>query len=171
MGIAPETLADRQSFIKTTYYWVALLVALILADDATFGWIFWALSQVHLVWSAAAALAIYWSVGYWVTLRGLNPEPGRLAGWLLNRLQLERKNPELFHREMRLKQKLTSVAAAIPMTVLFGGVLTTLWLYRQEVVDYHAARKLAFWLAGLYALEFALIHALGIGGSIFWARQ
>lgn len=162
-----------QGSVKTLYYWLVLLLALIVADDATFGWLFWLLSQVHPLVSAAAALAIYWAVGYWLIIRGLKPHPGRVASWFLNRLQLERKNPELQKRELLLRQKLRSVAASVPMTLLFGGVVTTLWLCRHGIVDGDSlrARKLGFWLAGIYAVEFALIHAFGIGGTIFWFRQ
>ncbi len=157
--------------LRTLYYWFALLTALVVVDDLTFGWIFWALAQVHPLVSAGAALVTYWAMGYWITLRGLAPKPGKLAGWFLNRLQLERKNPELQEREDRLKAKITSIGVAIPMALLFGGVVTTLWLRRRGVVNESQARKLAFWLCGLYALEFALMHGLGIGGAIYIARS
>jgi hypothetical protein len=156
---------------RTLYYWTALLIALLIADDLTFGWIFWALAQIHPFVSAVAALAIYWTIGYWITLRGLKPKPGKIAGWLLKRLQLERKNPELRAREEHLKVKITSVVVGAPMSLLFGGVVTTLWLRRRNIINDRQARNVAFGLCGLYAAEFALIHALGIGGSIFIVRQ
>jgi hypothetical protein len=156
---------------KTVYYWVALFVVLVLVDDATFGWIFWLLSQINPLLSAVVAVAIYWSVGYWIILEGLRPNPRPVAAWFLKRLQLGRKNPELAQRELRLMEKITSVAVAVPLALLFGGPVTTLYLRRRELVDDRQARRLGFWLQGLYALEFAAIHALGIGGSIFWARS
>jgi hypothetical protein len=164
---APSTLRT----LRSLYYWVALFVVLVLADDATFGWIFWLLSQANPLVSAAVAVAVYWTIGYWITLQGLREHPRPVAAWLLKRLQLERKNPELAERQLRLRQKVTSIAVAIPMALLLGGVVTTLYLRRQEVVDDRRARHVAVWLTGLYALEFALIHALGIGGSIFWVRR
>lgn len=159
--------------IKTLYYWSVLFATLLVADDAIFGWFFWLLSQVHPLVSAAAALAIYWAVGYWLTIRGMKPHPGPVASWLLNRLRLERKNPELKKREQLLRQKLSTVAASVPITLLFGGVVTTLWLCRHGIIDGNSARarRLGFWLAGIYAVEFALIHSFGIGGTIFWFRQ
>lgn len=163
--------ARNQPFLRTFYYWTVLLITLMVLDDATFGWIFWALAQINPFLSAAVALAIYWALGYWITLRGLSPNPGKVAGWFLRRLQLGHENPELRSREEHLKAKLTSVTASIPMTLLFGGVLTTLWLRRRNIVDSRQAKSLAFWLCGLYALEFAAIHGLGIGGSIFFVRQ
>ncbi|MGQ0805046.1 MAG: hypothetical protein ACT4PI_14445 [Actinomycetota bacterium] len=157
--------------MKTLYYWFALFIVLVLADDATFGWIFWLLSQVDPLLSAVVALVIYWAVGYLITLQGLREQPRPIAAWLLRRLQLERKNPELARRQLKLKERITSVAVAVPMALLLGGVVTTLYLRRQGVVDDDRARRVALWLTGLYALEFAAIHALGIGGSIFWARR
>lgn len=165
------TEAKKPSSLRTFYYWAALLITLIMVDDATFGWIFWLLSQINPMVSAAAAIAIYWFIGYWITLRGLEPNPGKIASKLLNRLQLERKNPELRRREKQLKNSISSIGIAVPMSLLFGGVVTTLWLRRRNVVDQAKARKVAFWLCGLYAAEFAAIHALGIGGSIFWMRH
>ena len=159
------------SRFRTLYYWTLLFAVLVVADDATFGWIFWALAQIHPLFSATIALVIYWTSGFWITTRGLAPEPGKVAGWFLNRLQLERGNPELRARENQLKQKITSVTIAIPMALLFGGVVVTLWLRRRGVVNDSGAYRLGFWLCGLSALEFALIHGLGIGGSIFFVRS
>jgi hypothetical protein len=157
--------------LKTLYYWLALFIILVLADDATFGWIFWLLSQTDPLFSAAVAVVIYWTVGYLIALQGLRERPRPVAAWLLKRLQLERKNPELARRQRKLKESITSVTVAVPMALLLGGVVTTLYLRRRGVVDDDRARRVALWLTGLYALEFAAIHALGIGGSIFWARQ
>lgn len=157
--------------LRTLYYWLVLFIILVLADDATFGWVFWLLSQTNPLFSAAVAVVIYWSVGYLVALQGLRDRPRPIAAWLLQRLQLERKNPELARRQLRLKERITSVAVAVPMALLLGGVVTTLYLRRQRLVDDNRARRVALWLTGLYALEFAAIHALGIGGSIFWARR
>lgn len=171
MKVEQTTEAHEQSRLRTFYYWTVLFILLLIADDLTFGWIFWALAQIHPLISAAIALAVYWSIGYWITLRGLSPQPGKIAGWLLNRLQLERKNPELQARQERLQAKITSTAAAIGLSLLFGGVVTTLYLRRREVVNDSQARRLGFWLCGIYAVEFAAIHALGIGCSIFFARQ
>lgn len=171
MGNASVEASRLSRFFRTLYYWTLLLVTLVVVDDLTFGWIFWLLSQIHPLLSALVALCAYWAIGYWITLRGLSPEPGKVARWFLNRLQLERKNPELRAREDELQKKITSIAIAIPLSLLFGGVVTTLWLRRRDVVDDSAAKRVALVLCGLYALEFALIHALGIGGSIFFVRQ
>ncbi len=166
-----NTEVRHQSRLRTLYYWIALFAILVVVDDLTFGWIFWLLAQIHPLVSATAALLIYWVLGYWLLIRGLNPNPGKWAHKMLNRLQLERKNPELRAREEELKNKITSVAVAIPMSLLFGGVLTVLWLRRRNVVSDDGAYRLGFWLCGLYALEFALLHGFGIGGSIFIIRQ
>ncbi len=161
-----NTEVRHQSRLRTLYYWIELFAFLVVIDDLAFGWIFWGLAQVHPLVSAIAALAIYWNVGYWLLIRGLNPNPGKLARKMLNRLQLERKNPELQARQDQLKSKVTSVAVAVPMSLLIGGVLTVLWLRRRNAVSQDGAYRLGFWLCGLYALEFALIHGLGIGSGI-----
>ncbi|MBI3983977.1 hypothetical protein HY346_01645 [Candidatus Microgenomates bacterium] len=166
--MVPEPASSR---LKTIWWWSVLLGTLILVDDATFGWIFWALAQINPWLSALVALVDYWLVGYWITLQGLKPHPHKLAVWFLKRLQLERKNPEVNRREQSLKAKITSVAIATPMSLLFGGVITTLWLVRRGVIDLYQAKRVAFYLCGVYAAEFAVIHALGIGGSIFFARH
>lgn len=167
MRIEPEA---HQGFIKTTSYWLVLFVTLVVMDDAVFGWIFWLLSQVNPFLSAIAALSIYWVIGYWLTLRGLKPQPGKVASWLLSRLKLERKSRELNRREPLLQDKFSFVAA-VPMVLIVGGVIATLWLYRRNLISEQRARILGFWFAGIYALEFALVHALGIGGAILLFRQ
>ncbi len=161
----------HQLRLRTLYYWILLFVTLVVLDDLTFGWIFWALAQIHPLLSAFVALVIYWVIGYWLVVRGLAPEPGKVAGWFLSRLQLERGNTELRQRENQLKEKITSVGVAIPMALLFGGVVVTLWLRRRGIVSDSGAYRLGFWVCGLYALEFALVHGLGIGGSIFFVRS
>lgn len=161
----------QQSRLRTFTYWAMLLIAMVVLDDLTFGWIFWAIAQISPLLSAGVAVVFYWAMGYWITLRGLAPNPGRVATRLLKRLQLERKNPELRIREDELKLKMTSIITAVPLSLLFGGVVSTLWLWRNGVVNTPKARSVAFWLCGLYALEFGFIHGFGIGGSIFIARQ
>lgn len=156
--------------LRTLYYWSLLLIMLFVLDDLVFGWVFWALAQVQLGTTIAIAIVSSWSLGYWLTLRGLKPHPGKIAHFLLSRLQLERKNVELQRREQQFRDRLAAGGAAVPMTLIFGGVVTTLWLRRQGAVDEARARKLAFWLSGVYALEFAFIHALLIGGGISMIR-
>ena len=152
--------------LRTLYYWCILLIALLVLDDLVFGWIFWLLAQLNLVATIVFAFVASWVAGYWLTLRGLDPNPGRIAKFLLQRLQLERKNEELARREVALRERLASTGAAVPMTLLFGGVVTTLWLRRRELVDARQARRLGFWLSGVYALEFSFLHAFAIGGGI-----
>jgi hypothetical protein len=162
---------DQQPLFWTLYYWMLLFITLLVVDDATFGWIFWVIAQFSLIIAAVTAFVIYWVVGYWLTLRGLSPKPGKMAGWLLNRLQLGHPNKAQHEFEQRAQSKITSIASAVPMTLLFGGVFTTLWLHRRGIVANHRARRLGFWLCGLYALEPTVIHALGIGGLILLVRH
>jgi hypothetical protein len=148
-----------------------LLITLIVLDDLVFGWIFWALAQINPFLSATVAFLSSWSFSYWLTVKGLSPNPGKVAALLLSRFQLGHKNPELQRREQELLNKITSIGIAIPMTLLFGGVVTTLWLRRKNVVSATHAYRLGFILTGVYAVEVALVHGLGIGGSIFFFRQ
>jgi hypothetical protein len=167
-----QTASERpQSFLRTLRTWVLLFLALFVADDLTFGILFWVITQYSIYVSAAAAFVLYWAIGYWVTLRGLRPNPGKWASKLLKWLQLEHENPELHKLEADLQNKITSVATAVPMTLLFGGIFTTLWLHRRNVVDTKQAKRLAFWLCGLYAFEPTAIHAVGIGGLILFLRH
>ncbi len=165
------TEVRHPSRLRTLYYWIALFAILTVLDDLSFGWIFWALAQVSPFLSAGVAFAIYWSIGIWLVFCGLRDDPGRIAGWFLNRFQLERKDPELRAREDQLKRRISSIAWAVPMSLLFGGVITSLWLFRRGVVDRQGARRIGILLCGIYAIEFALIHGFGIGGSIFFVRQ
>ncbi len=162
--------AQPQSFSRTraVYYWILLLASLVVLDDLLFGWIFWALALVHPIFSAVIAFAACWGISYWLVLEGLRAEPKKVAAILLARFGLERKNPEIARREHSLKKKLASVGAAVPMTLLFGGVVTTLWLRRRAVIPTDSlARRTGAYLTAVYAVEFMLLHALGIGGGLF----
>lgn len=161
----------HQSRLRTLYYWCVLMVTLIVLDDLVFGWIFWGLSQINPFMSAAIAFLSSWSFSYWLTVKGLSPNPGKVAAVLLSRFELGRKNAELEQREQALLSKITSIGTAIPMTLLFGGVVSTLWLRRRNIVSDTHVYRLAFILTGIYAVEFAVVHGFGIGGSIFFVRQ
>lgn len=158
---------EQVSLLRTFYYWLLLLLSLILIDDLAVAWIFWAIAQIDPWLSASIALLSSWLLGWWLTVRGLKSNPGELARSLLRGLRLERKNPELAERERQLMRRVRSVAIALPMSLLFGGIITTLYLRRHEVVN----DRQGFWLGGalafMYACEFAAIHGLGIGGGLF----
>lgn len=161
----------HQSRLRTFYYWGLLFLLLVLLDDLMVGWVFWLLAQIHPVVAAVIAFVASWRFGYWLALRGLSPNPGRVARTLLAKLELNRRNPEVQARQEQLKGRIRTTGMAVLMTPLFGGVLSVLWLRRRDAVSDVKARQLAFWLTGMYAIEFMLIHAFGIGGSIFVARQ
>lgn len=144
---------------------------MVLVDDLVFGWIFWGIAQWSPVASAAIGFFASWSVSFWLVVQGVNENPGKLATHLLKSLELERSNPELRMREDSVKNKITSVGVAIPMCLLFGGIVPTLWLWKRDVVSHASALRVGFLLCGFYAVEFALVHGLGIGGSIFFVRQ
>ena len=163
---------SEQSRIRTIYYWITLLLFLVIVDDGLFGPVFWALSQFNLPLSIVTAFTCSWLLSYWLTLQGMKPVHGWLARTLLRNLRLEQsKDSERERRVQRLREKTTSISIAIPMTLLFGGVIVTLWLLRRGVITPHRARFVALGLTALYAVIFAAVHALGIGGSILFAHQ
>lgn len=159
------------SRLRTLYYWILLMITLIILDDLTFGWIFWGIAQINPFVSAAIAFMASWVFGYWLVVCGLSPNPGKIAKILLDRFQLGKKNSELRAREEELLNRMTSIGIAVPMTLLFGGVVSTLWLRRKSVVSDKQAYRVGLVLTGIYAVEFAVVHGLGIGGSIFFVRQ
>lgn len=138
-------------------------MTLVVLDDLIFGPIAWGLAQIDPWLAVIVSFAAMWGGSYWLVLRGLAPSPGPVASALLRRLQLERRNPELTAREASLKSRITSVGVAVPMSLLFGGVVTSLWLIRREVVDEGQIRQVALVLTFLYAVEFVLLHAVGGG--------
>jgi hypothetical protein len=151
--------------LRNLFWWFALLVTLVILDDLVFGPIAWLIAQVNPWLAAVVGFSAMWGLSYWLVLVGVRPQQGRVARLLLSRLQLERRNPRIREREATLKAHLTSVAVAVPMSLLFGGVVTSLWLYKREVVDERQVRRLAFWLTALYACEFVILHAFG-GGRV-----
>ena len=158
---APESAVIRT--LRNLFWWTALLVTLIVVDDLLFGPIAWGLAQISVWLAAVVGFTAMWGFSYWLVLVGLRPDPPRLAQAMLRRLQLERRSAELQAREASLKERLTSVGIAIPMSLLFGGVVTSLWLRRRDVVNDTQVRRLALYLTALYACEFVLLHAFGGG--------
>jgi hypothetical protein len=148
---------------RNLFWWAALLVTLVILDDLVFGPIAWLIAQVSPWLAAVVGFSAMWGLSYWLVVVGVRQDQGRVARLLLSRLQLERRNPAIREREDTLKAHLTSVAVAVPMSLLFGGVVTSLWLYKREVVDERQVRRLALWLTALYACEFVVLHAFGGG--------
>lgn len=151
--------------VRSLFWWFALFITLVILDDLVFGPIAWLLAQINPWLAALVGFSAMWGVSYWLVIVSLRPHQGRVAKLLLSRLQLERRNPALREREATLKAHLTSVALAVPMSLLFGGVVTSLWLYKREVVDERQVRSLALVLTALYACEFVVLHAFG-GGRV-----
>ncbi len=150
---------------RAVYYWVLLWVLLTIADDATFGWIFWTIAGFSAWVSAVFAFVSYWLIGYKLVDYGMRDTKPKWADKLLERLMLNRKNPELAQREQQLKDHVTGVVVGLFASLLIGGVVTSLLLYRRGVSRQQVLRYAAVATA-IYALEFALIHGLGLGGSV-----
>lgn len=164
-------MTQREPLVRTLFYWLAFFLVLVFWDDLVFGSIFWSMSQFSVITSVVVAFVFSWRLGYWLALRGLAPEPGTVAGWMLKKFMLERKHPEFRKRQQLLIGKITSVAMAVPLSLIVGGVVTTLWLRSREIVDDVQAKKVALWLCAIYAVLFAIVHAFGIGGGILVTRH
>lgn len=135
------------------------MATLVVIDDLTYGPVFWVLSIVGPTPIVVGfAFGIYWLVQMFLVREGLKSQPGRAARFFLERLQLERKNAEIGHREQTLHRKVTTAVVALPLSLVIGGVLPPLILARNGVAR-TTARRLAVVTSGLYAAEFAYLHA------------
>lgn len=157
--------------IRNAGWWLLLLLTLVILDDLVFGPIAWGLAQVSPLLAVLVSFGAMWGCSYWLTLRGLDPHPGPVAAALLSRLHLARRSDELTRREASLKDRITSVSVAVPMSLLFGGVVTTLWLHKRELVNDAQVKPVALALTFLYAIEFVLLHAVGGGRLVLEIRS
>jgi hypothetical protein len=155
-----DHVAERaKPALVTTFGWWALTIfTLVIVDDLTFGPLFWVGARlVGQIPTFIAALVIYTSAQIILVARATSETPGKIASWLLSRLQLERKNVEVAQREASLHRRAASATGAIAITPLIGGVLPPLLLHRTGAST-SFVRKLSFATAPIYALEFAFLH-------------
>ncbi len=161
-----EAVEIREPRLLTTLgWWVATVAVLVVVDDLTFGPAFWAVSRLWGSMAAAGlAFVIYTVVQVWLVRSGTAESPCGLAVWLLQRLQLERKNRNVAENEQRLHSWVGAELPAVLITPVIGGVLPPLILYK---LGYPAGRVRALSLvcAPIYAAEFAFLHGW-IPGSI-----
>ena len=148
------------------FWWTLTILTLVVLDDLVFGPIFWALAVVSRPLSVALAFVLSWAYGTWLVYRGTREHPGRVAQFLLSRLWLERRNPEIARRERKVHDGVSSGIAATLATPFIGGVIPSLILYKQDLMPVATIRRLAVFLAALYAVEFATIHGFGLGGLL-----
>jgi hypothetical protein len=147
------------------WWWTITIVTLVLVDDFVFGPVFWSLALLSRAAAVTLAFLASWFYGSWLVFRGTREQPGRFAEFLLNRLWLERRNPEVEQRARRVHSSVTSVVAATIATPFIGGVLPSLILHKRDLLPQAQIRRLAVFLCALYAVEFAAIHGYGLGGA------
>ncbi len=148
------------------FWWFVTILVLVLVDDLVFGPIFWSLAVLSRPLAVVAAFVASWAFGVWLVFRGTRREPGRVAQFFLNRLWLERRNPDVGRRERKVRDSVTSAVAATFSTPFIGGVIPSLVLYKRDLMPVAQIRRLAVFLAALYAVEFAAIHGYGFGGVL-----
>lgn len=150
----------RASRLSVLLWWTATLVTLAALDDLTFGPFFWLVSRV---WSPAASAAlvylIYVPAQVTIVRRATGPEPGRVASYFLRRFDLQRRSARVGANERKLRDSVLGAGTAIPVTLLIGGVLPPLLLWRRGY-EKRFVRRLSVATAVIYATEFALLHAV-----------
>lgn len=149
--------------VHGVFWWIVTLTTLIIVDDLLFGPVFWIIS----VWNALAVTALAFTASFamqiWLVRAGTNPNPGRVAKCMLDRLLLGHKNEEVVAREASLKARASSVIGAVIVTPIIGGVIPALLLAKRGV----DVGRLTYLLATIYSIEFAAIHGgYGLGGLV-----
>jgi hypothetical protein len=145
---------------RTVAWWAATVAALVVLDDLTVGPVFWICARVVGPHRAGAlAFAIYTVAQVWIVLRATSPAPGRVAAFFVRRLTLDRRNPRVAANEHRVRRRVVGGTSAVASSLLIGGVLPPLLLWRRSW-ERPAVLRVAAICAPLYAAEFALLHGI-----------
>lgn len=151
--------------LQVVVWWAATLLTLVVLDDLTFGPAFWLISRTAGILAAVVAVyAIYVPVQVYLVWRATEPTPGRIAAFFLRRFDLERRSARIGDNEAALRQRVLGAGSALAMTLVIGGVLPPLILWRRGA-SRTFVRRLSIATAVLYATAFALLHAV-VPGSI-----
>lgn len=154
------SLSQPLAWWRVTIWWIATVVTLVILDDLTFGPLFWLISRTAGPWiSAATALVVYTSAQVFIVFRATEDDPGRIAGFFLRRLDLNRRSQHIAANERRLHSQVAGWFSALLMTPIIGGVLPPLLLWRM---GWHrsSVRHVVLVCAPIYAMEFAVLHGL-----------
>lgn len=156
----PAQAPARLPLAVVLWWWAVTLAVLVVLDDLTFGPFFWAISRLAGPgWAMAAVYAVYVPVQLFLVRRGTAEEPGPVAHWFLRRLDLERRFERVTHNEQRLRSGVVGAGSAVLLSLVIGGVLPPLLLWRRGYpVEF--VRRLSVLTAFVYATEFALLHGL-----------
>lgn len=158
--LAGDPLPGTSRWATTLLWWVATLLTLMVLDDLTFGPVFWLISTLGSPTAGfVIALLVYVPAQISLVRHGTSETPGKVAAYLLGRLDLQRRSHQIAARERRMKSRVTGTLSALALSCVIGGVLPPLLLHRA---GYGTAfvRRLSVATALIYAVEFALIHGL-----------
>lgn len=154
---------------KSALWWTVTLVTLVALDDMVFGPVFWALSQIGPLFATLVAFGVSLGAQTWLIRAGLRPERGRVVRFLIARLMLGHKRPQIAEREASLQRKVVSTVSAVLLAFIVGGILPILFLQRRGVASIQYLRRLGWLTSVVYALEFSLIHGgYGLGALFRW---
>jgi len=154
------TSPPRPRLTSVVGWWALTILTLVVLDDLTFGPAFWAISRLAGPLVAVAAIyAIYVPVQVYLVARGTSDAPGRFATFFLRRLDLERRNVHVAQNERRLRAKVLGIGSALLGSLVIGGILPPLLLWRSGTPRAQVLR-LSVATSVLYATEFAVLHGL-----------
>jgi len=144
--------------LSTIGWWAATLLTLVVLDDLTFGPAFWLISLLGSPLAGfLTALAIYVPAQVLLVRAGTSDDPHAIARWFLDRLDLHRRFEGIATREKSLRSRVTGGVSACLLSVLIGGVIPPLVLWRHGHGQAFV-RRLSYVTATIYAVEFAVIH-------------
>ena len=139
------------------FWWVATIATLVVVDDLTYGPISWLLVKFFGQAVIALVFVIYFVAQLYLVNQGIRDSPTRLAGALLDRLQLSRRSSQVADRETHIHEHVTGAALACVFSLLIGGVLPPLLLWRRGW-SRTAVQRVAVATSAIYAAEFAMLH-------------
>jgi hypothetical protein len=139
-------------------WWGVTIVTLVLVDDLLFGPFFWVAAQFSRSMATVFAFLLSFGFQLWLNWAALQPQQGRVAKAMLDRLRVPRKRPEVVAHEASVQQRIVSAASAVATSLLIGGVLPIIFLRDRDVMSVARLRRLSILTASVYSAEFALLH-------------
>lgn len=137
---------------------MATVLTLVVLDDLTFGPAFWALARLAGPLVAVVAIfCVYVPAQLLILASATSEAPGRVTTFFLQRLDLERRNPQLARNEHQLRSKVVGAGSALLLSLVIGGVLPPLLLWRRGA-DRRFVLRLGVATSVIYAAEFAFLH-------------
>lgn len=149
---APSRLIDHLA------WWLITIVTLVVLDDLTFGPFFWLIARLAgSTIAVALVFAVYIPAQVYLVRRGTEDQPGRIAAFFLDRLDLSRRHPRIREREKALRARVGGSVSAILSSLVIAGVLPPLLLWKAGYST-RFVRRISWVTATVYAAEFAFLH-------------